>query len=117
MGQFLTERHNIKKYCISLILQILRQQEEETNFISTVGIGGRVDFKLFASLIASISSIRIVYLSKIAENNEMEVETDGTLEHAEIRTVVEMLDTLTIYGDFESQYLASLRREDSHNYL
>ena len=47
----------------------------------------------------------------------MEVETDGTLEHSEIRTVVEMLDTLTIYVDFESQYLASLRREDSRHYL
>ena len=47
----------------------------------------------------------------------MEVETDGTLEHSEIRTVVEMLDTLTIYGDFESQYLASLLREDSRHYL
>ena len=70
-----------------------------------------------ASLIASISSIRTVYLSKIPKNNEKEVETDGTLEHSEIRTVVEMLDTLTIYGDFESQYLASLRKEDCHHHL
>ena len=41
----------------------------------------------------------------------MEVETDGTTDHPVIRTVIEMLDILGIYGDFESQYMASLRIE------
>lgn len=55
--------------------------------------------------------MRTVYLAEIQDNDAMEVETDGTTDHPVIRTVIEMLDILGIYGDFESQYMASLRIE------
>ena len=45
--QLLTKRHNLKKYCISLILQILQQREEETNFMSSVGVGVIIDLSCF----------------------------------------------------------------------